>query len=217
MRAAVGTGALPGDNVEEAPRATRLPPLDGARGEKRGRETWALTVRYFGPAFSGYAWQPDAPRPTVASVLQDALTPLLRGRSRIFLNAAGRTDAGVSALGQLVSFHSWQPLSEAEVQEAVRAAAAPAGSLHVAAACRVPRAFHAVRAAPTTPRPRRPHPRLTHTTAITSTSNPWVSTDVQRALAAVRVPAAAERRRDAARRGGGGGGDRRGARSTRRP
>ena len=70
------------------------------------RSTYRLTIAYYGPAFSGFAWQPSSSKPTVEGRLQEAIRPLTDGRTELKLACAGRTDAGVSALGQLVSFHA---------------------------------------------------------------------------------------------------------------
>lgn len=60
----------------------------------------ALTVAYDGALFSGFARQPG-PR-TVQGELEKALSMALR--APVELVGAGRTDAGVHALGQVVSF-----------------------------------------------------------------------------------------------------------------
>lgn len=82
------------------------------------------------------------PLDTVAGCLESALTPLLDGR-RPRLACAGRTDAGVSALNQLVSFSCFPELSEQVLREAVDAAAPEAGTLRLLSAQRVPRSWHA--------------------------------------------------------------------------
>ena len=61
--------------------------------------TLRLAVEYDGTEFSGFQWQPDAR--TVAAVLEGALSRLLG--ENIKVTAAGRTDAGVHASGQVVS------------------------------------------------------------------------------------------------------------------
>jgi tRNA pseudouridine38-40 synthase len=61
-----------------------------------------LTVAYDGTAFSGFARQ-EGPE-TVQGRLEDALHTVLRRDVRVA--CAGRTDAGVHALGQVVSFES---------------------------------------------------------------------------------------------------------------
>jgi tRNA pseudouridine38-40 synthase len=65
-----------------------------------------LTLEYDGTPFAGWAAQPG--RRTVASELQRALTIVLRGP--VDLAVAGRTDRGVHALGQVVSYPGPPPL-----------------------------------------------------------------------------------------------------------
>jgi tRNA pseudouridine38-40 synthase len=59
-----------------------------------------LVLEYDGTAYSGYQYQPDLP--TIQGSLQDALAKLVTPGSPVY--AAGRTDAGVHARGQVVSF-----------------------------------------------------------------------------------------------------------------
>jgi tRNA pseudouridine38-40 synthase len=59
-----------------------------------------LIVEYEGTRYHG--WQAQAGTPTVEAVLRDAILALT-GESPV-LTAAGRTDAGVHALGQVVNF-----------------------------------------------------------------------------------------------------------------
>jgi tRNA pseudouridine38-40 synthase len=59
-----------------------------------------LTVEYDGTPFAGWAAQPG--RRTVASELERALRTVLR--QPVALTVAGRTDRGVHALGQVVSY-----------------------------------------------------------------------------------------------------------------
>ena len=59
-----------------------------------------LTLEYDGTPFAGWAAQPG--RRTIASELERALTTVLR--RPIDLTVAGRTDRGVHALGQVVSY-----------------------------------------------------------------------------------------------------------------
>jgi tRNA pseudouridine38-40 synthase len=61
-----------------------------------------LTVSYDGAPFHGFARQPGLP--TVQGVIEDALLVVLRRHVQTV--GAGRTDAGVHALGQVVSFES---------------------------------------------------------------------------------------------------------------
>jgi tRNA pseudouridine38-40 synthase len=67
--------------------------------------TTKLTLEYDGTPFAGWAAQPG--RRTVASELQRALRTVLR--QPVDLTVAGRTDRGVHALGQVVSYPGPQP------------------------------------------------------------------------------------------------------------
>lgn len=66
--------------------------------------TLKLTVEYDGTEFSGYQRQAQGER-TVQSVLEETLRRLIP-REEPTLYAAGRTDIGVHALGQVVSFQT---------------------------------------------------------------------------------------------------------------
>ncbi|BAK45183.1 tRNA pseudouridine(38-40) synthase TruA [Eggerthella sp. YY7918] len=87
---------------------TTLPPSARERDEARTGDadkltrdhTLALTVSYNGAPFSGFARQPG--QLTVQGDLEEALQLLFR--RDIETTCAGRTDAGVHALGQVVSF-----------------------------------------------------------------------------------------------------------------
>lgn len=61
-----------------------------------------LTVQYDGTEYCGFQRQPDVP--TIQAVLEDRLSAQLG--ERITVAGASRTDAGVHALGQVVSFTS---------------------------------------------------------------------------------------------------------------
>ena len=97
---------LPGPLPPWTPPPERAPMKDKTR-----RETWALCVAYYGPAYASFTWQPEHPHETVIGRVQHAVKPLLAGRSAAVVSSAGRTDKGVSALGQLLSFQSWEPLT----------------------------------------------------------------------------------------------------------
>lgn len=64
--------------------------------------TWKLTIQYDGTGYAG--WQRQTGETTVQEVLEDALSHLLD--ERISVVAAGRTDAGVHAEGQVVSLRT---------------------------------------------------------------------------------------------------------------
>jgi len=63
--------------------------------------TWKLTIEYDGGAFSG--WQRQLNGTSVQQVFEEALASL-HGGERTIATASGRTDAGVHARGQVVSF-----------------------------------------------------------------------------------------------------------------
>ncbi len=61
-----------------------------------------LTIAYDGAAYAGF--QRQAHLPTVQAALEEALAALTGGR--LHVTGAGRTDAGVHALGQVVNFRT---------------------------------------------------------------------------------------------------------------
>lgn len=65
-------------------------------------QVWVLTVAYDGKPFAGFQSQEGLP--TVQSAIEVALATALRRPASI--TAAGRTDAGVHAFGQVVSFEA---------------------------------------------------------------------------------------------------------------
>jgi tRNA pseudouridine38-40 synthase len=104
------------------------------------KHRYALRLAYDGAAFRGFQRQPGLP--TVQDALEPALRPFgLAGR----IDAAARTDAGVSALDQVVSFWSTRALDPAALRAAVNAATPPA--LTCLDAARVDPSFHARAAA----------------------------------------------------------------------
>ena len=71
-----------------------------------------LTVAYDGTDFRG--WQRQPGQPTVQGMLADVLRQLTQ--QRVILCAAGRTDAGVHAWGQVVNFKTPSELDAGGVQ-----------------------------------------------------------------------------------------------------
>jgi tRNA pseudouridine38-40 synthase len=67
--------------------------------------TFALTLSYKGANYSGFARQKDPVIRTVQETLECALTTVLRTDDPVLTTCAGRTDAGVHARAQVVSFN----------------------------------------------------------------------------------------------------------------
>jgi tRNA pseudouridine38-40 synthase len=100
------------------------------------RRRYALWLAYDGGAFRGFQRQPRLP--TVEAALLGALAPL---GLRPHLEVAARTDAGVHALSQVVSFAAREDLEPEALRAAVNAGTPPA--LICLAAWRAPEGFHA--------------------------------------------------------------------------
>ena len=81
-----------------------------------------LTLAYDGTDFHGWALQPN--RPTIQGALVEVASRLTG--ERVFLFGAGRTDAGVHALGQTASFKTRSGLSPQEFLRAFNALLPPA-------------------------------------------------------------------------------------------
>ena len=82
---------------------------------------YRLVVEYDGTNFSG--WQKQPGRRTVQGALEDALHVVLR--QKIKLQGAGRTDAGVHALGQTASFETDAPVMTERLRKGLTALAGP--------------------------------------------------------------------------------------------
>lgn len=108
-----------------------------ARARSLGHD-FAARLAYDGRAFAGYARQPG--RPTVEASLRRALSAHVPGLRRVAV--AGRTDRGVSASGQVVSFRSDEPLLDLDRLSAAIDGEAP-GQLQCLAIAPQPRGFHA--------------------------------------------------------------------------
>ena len=131
----------------------RLDAHPPTRRGKKPRHTYKAAVAYYGPAFAGWAWLPSdgatdalfrAPDDergggaggggaewtpgahSVVATMQRALNPLFAGDKERPIQCAGRTDKGVSALAQTVSFWTLNDLDPAEIVAAVNEGS-PAG------------------------------------------------------------------------------------------
>jgi tRNA pseudouridine38-40 synthase len=81
-----------------------------------------LTIAYDGTDFHG--WQIQAEKPTIQGEIVNVLRRLTQ--EQIYLHGAGRTDAGVHALGLVGSFRTQSALSAEEFQRALNALLPPA-------------------------------------------------------------------------------------------
>jgi tRNA pseudouridine38-40 synthase len=80
-----------------------------------------LTIAYDGTDFHG--WQIQTGKPTIQGEIVNVLRRLTQGH--VHLHGAGRTDAGVHALGQVGSFRTQSGLSAEEFQRALNALLPP--------------------------------------------------------------------------------------------
>ena len=78
---------------------------------------YRLLLEYDGTEYHGWQLQPNAR--TLQEVLETALATVLRHPAR--LHAAGRTDAGVHALGQVATFHTERAIDVRELRKALNA------------------------------------------------------------------------------------------------
>lgn len=98
---------------------------------------WYAVLEYAGTHFSGWQRQPD--RRTVQADLEAVLARLAAGP--VVTHAAGRTDAGVHARGQVVHFALDRAFTPDTLREAMNALCPP--DLHVVRVGRAPAGFHA--------------------------------------------------------------------------
>jgi tRNA pseudouridine38-40 synthase len=101
--------------------------------------TFKLTLAYDGTEFAG--WQRQPAERTVQGELEAAIERITQARSKCV--ASGRTDAGVHALGQVVSFQSETRLTAAVLNKALNAEL-PEDML-VCEVAEAPPGFHALR------------------------------------------------------------------------
>lgn len=95
----------PADRISDGDRVTHsgdqdAPQPDTQTSLESSRQTWRMTVAYDGTNYCGWQIQPNGI--SLQSVVEAALTQFTR--EPIKAVASGRTDAGVHALGQVVSF-----------------------------------------------------------------------------------------------------------------
>lgn len=101
--------------------------------------SWFAVIQYAGGGFSG--WQRQAADRTVQGECETVLERL--EARRVVVHAAGRTDAGVHALGQVLSFRLGREWDPVELRDALNALLP--GDVWVREAGRAPDGFHARR------------------------------------------------------------------------
>ncbi len=85
----------------------------------RAAHRYRATVAYAGTWFKGFQFQENAER-TVQAVLETAIAAFA-GEGPVRVHAAGRTDAGVHADGQVIHFDLWTPREPVRIREGVNA------------------------------------------------------------------------------------------------
>ena len=99
--------------------------------------TYKITLEYEGTNYAGWQCQPH--QPTIQAEVEKALAQITQTRTSVI--AAGRTDAGVHALGQVFSFQSEKFLSSHEWLRALNGLLP--SDISVQQAEEVPNTFHA--------------------------------------------------------------------------
>lgn len=104
--------------------------------------TWRMTLEYDGRNYAG--WQRQPGQVTVQSVVQESLWQVLGGE-QVSMIASGRTDKGVHALGQVVSFRATTERTPRKLRDGMN------GTMPLDVACLeasvVPPRFHAQKSA----------------------------------------------------------------------
>lgn len=112
-----------------------------ASGDERVNCVYRMVVAYDGTDFHGFASQPSVR--TIGGSLVEAVAKAVR--HPVDMACAGRTDAGVHAWGQVVSFESAADLDTTRVQRSVNTMLAP--EIVVRSCERAPEEFEARRSA----------------------------------------------------------------------
>lgn len=101
-------------------------------------QRWKVTIEYDGTSFVG--WQRQENGLSVQACLEKAIHSFCG--EEVTIHVAGRTDAGVHAVGQVAHFDIERPSTEKEVRDAVNAHLRP-HRISVVTAEAVPETFHA--------------------------------------------------------------------------
>lgn len=96
-----------------------------------------LRLAYDGANYVG--WQRQRDQPTIQQTLEEALARMTG--ERIVLHGAGRTDAGVHALGMIANFHTAAAIPLAAFERGLNSMLPP--DIRILAAAEMPLSFHA--------------------------------------------------------------------------
>eukprot|EP00210_Caulerpa_lentillifera_P004991 g4765.t1 len=111
---------------------------EAPEGTSFERKTYKIALSFFGPTFDGWASNKDSY--SVEGVVFAALKELI-GDEHLNISCAGRTDKGVSACAQVISFYTWKVLTLNQILKAINAAAPD--EIRAWFIEQVPRSFHA--------------------------------------------------------------------------
>lgn len=102
--------------AEDSPQPKPLP--FEARNAPPGTRNILLKIAYDGTNYSGWQVQPN--RPSIQACVEHAIHTITGETRRIY--CAGRTDAGVHALGQAANFYTLSPIPPRNLQRALQTA-----------------------------------------------------------------------------------------------
>ncbi len=106
---------------------------------EKGLKNIRLLIQYDGTDYAG--WQRQRNLPTIQGVLEDVIRRITG--DDIHIHGAGRTDAGVHAIGQVANFHTESRLTPHELKRAINALLPE--DIVIATADEAPPDFHARR------------------------------------------------------------------------
>ena len=106
--------------------------------QKRRGQSFKVHVAYQGEDFCGWQIQPDNDVPSIQQTLIDTLDPLLNAEIQkpIDIRVCGRTDAGVSAIGQVCRVRTIRKdVKELEIQQCINTSSFGSKSLSPSLGC----------------------------------------------------------------------------------
>ncbi|KAI9083304.1 hypothetical protein K1719_034836 [Acacia pycnantha] len=154
LPALFGSKILYDQNDTDIPALSDETKLESAASEDRfgrwARTTFKIVISYHGGSFDGWQKQPELK--TVQSIVEESLGEFVDERKAQLLKdkglpvegcalVAGRTDKGVTGLGQVCSFYTWRKdVKPRDIEDAINHAAP--GKLRVLSVSEVSRIFH---------------------------------------------------------------------------